>query len=286
MPQLADFNGDGIVDLISGSNCCEAYAFHVWLGKHDGLFGKMQTVRFRDEAYLKALEVNKDSYQHPGWGRFTVHRLMRRVTYPNFVDWNRDGKLDLIMGRTDLSLFPNLASFDLSKWKYPTDYKAQTKYDFRQPNNLVLKDVTPEPVKNLKSLSTQPDDSLPIGRDYTTARVNLAAVRFADWDADGAMDLLAIKNHSIYQHFADEPEKSNHKTKPSIVWFRNKARTGEPNFEAPRLLYAIDTPRTYIDSIAVIDWDGDGQNEILAGVSQAFADIHKDSKPRLELLGH
>ncbi len=286
VPQLADFNGDGIVDLISGSNCCAPYAFHVWLGKPDGLFGEIQTVQFRDQSYYEALEsAKKNATSLDGWGEVMLHPLLlqRRVTFPNILDWDGDGKQDLLMGTSEILVYQNLNRFDLAKWNrdYPQEGKARWEYDFRKPNNLLFKLAA----SNAQlGKPTKPRQVNPTG-DYTTTTVSFPFVRFRDWDGNGTTDAIAIKTVSVYPHFVKEPEKSSSKWSHSLVWFPNKNKRGAPDFDKPRVLFTVQDPNTRLDSLAVIDWDDDGKNEIIIGVAETFSGYQQPSKPRLELLG-
>ena len=64
---------------MSGSNCCDPEAIHLFLRKPDGTFGTRQEVRF----------------EHPDLhGNF----LARGKTRPYLLDWDRDGHTDLVIG--------------------------------------------------------------------------------------------------------------------------------------------------------------------------------------------
>jgi len=43
----SDFDRDGMVDLLSGSNCCAAFSFHWLRGISGRSFGEMQTIGFQ-----------------------------------------------------------------------------------------------------------------------------------------------------------------------------------------------------------------------------------------------
>ena len=44
-PQLADYDGDGRLDLISGSDCCQEGCFYVFRRLKDGGFAPRQQVK-------------------------------------------------------------------------------------------------------------------------------------------------------------------------------------------------------------------------------------------------
>lgn len=80
---MADFDGDGRPDLISGSNCCDPLGFHVFLRKADGTFapGKRFEAAFADPKAQQVFLTPLDR----GHSRVFV------------TDWNRDGKPDLLL---------------------------------------------------------------------------------------------------------------------------------------------------------------------------------------------
>jgi hypothetical protein len=76
-PQFGDFNGDGRLDLLSGSNCCDAGRVFVFLRNPNGTFAD------RHELRLKISDRD----------------LFRTCPTPHLVDWDRDGHTDLVMGQ-------------------------------------------------------------------------------------------------------------------------------------------------------------------------------------------
>jgi hypothetical protein len=122
--------GKGGQALVSGSNCCAPEQIHLFLRKPDGSFAPRREISFE-------LPVRQF--------------LMRGLSRPHLLDWDRDGHTDLVIG-------------------YPGDW---TVYVAAGP----LTDKTEVKVKPF-ALPQIPNGSL----------VHLC---FADWDGDGNFDLLA-----------------------------------------------------------------------------------------------
>jgi hypothetical protein len=83
-PQLGDFDGDGRVDLASGSNCCSYDLVHLFLKQKDGSFAPRRDVR------LKRPDISGEG-------------LWRAVTSPHLLDWDGDGHTDLVVGYVDVA---------------------------------------------------------------------------------------------------------------------------------------------------------------------------------------
>jgi hypothetical protein len=84
----------------------------------------------------------------------------------------------------------------------------------------------------------------------------------ADWDGDGLADLLLSQWH--------EREVGR------ISWFRNVGRPREPRYEEGRTLVSGTEGPPYNSGFCVMDWDGDGQLDLL----MARVEYHEDpSKP-------
>nr|WP_261363217.1 VCBS repeat-containing protein [Gemmata palustris] len=80
-PQFGDFDGDGRVDLVSGSNCCDPWTVHLFLRKADGTFAARQEITFiRSDMTPKERD----------W-------VMRGHSQPHLLDWDRDGRTDLVL---------------------------------------------------------------------------------------------------------------------------------------------------------------------------------------------
>jgi len=253
-PQLADFDGDGIVDLLSGSNCCAAFSFHWLRGLSDRSFGEMQMIRFQ------RTEVDPKSFPAA---------FARDITRPRVFDWNRDSKADLVMGTYDIRVDRNLRTFDVDTW-LRTDGKrqqAKEKPDYNARNYLRTTDVAIPEFERLRILGHAKRRAWPVH------------VEFSDWDGDGNFDLLAIIESRVFSLRSKSgldgkqeghPEVASVRvweTHHTIVWLRNKTSTGEPVFAEALPLYQV-KGNIDLQSFTAIDWDDDGSNEIVVSVTK------------------
>jgi hypothetical protein len=184
---LGDFDGDGRLDLVSGSNCCDPETIHLFLRRADGTFGARREIKF----------------ERPGLSP-AVRTFARGRSRPHLFDWDRDGKTDLVianLGRRTVLVSPG-----------PLAGKAE----------VAVKAV---------ELPACPDEAHPV------------ETGFADWDGDGAFDLLVAAQ---YRAVKDGPWRY------AVYWFRNTAPKGEPKFAAGARLVTIPAPWE-LNAFAVVD---------------------------------
>ena len=134
-----DFNGDGRLDLISGSNCCDPNGFIVFLRKQDGSWESRRELKvtypsgappnfLMGRSFVTAADCNGDGVPDLLWmGRKEIRVAVGPITCDGPIslsqrldigyrlahefsdiadfavaDWDRDGKLDLLVRARDV----------------------------------------------------------------------------------------------------------------------------------------------------------------------------------------
>ena len=77
---MADYDGDGLLDLISGSNCCDPYGLHLFRRRPDGSFAPRRHLE---------VEIPREDRETP------THQ-----SRPSVTDWDGDGRPDLLFTTT------------------------------------------------------------------------------------------------------------------------------------------------------------------------------------------
>jgi len=171
------------------------------------------------------------------------------------VDWNNDGKKDLIAGDTqgNVWLFLNVGTQqkpELAEGKHvEADGKpiaAQRKMYKRVRGRAVVDKVIP--------------GSHPLAKVYSK-------IHIADWTGDGLKDLL-VGHDNI------------------IILYKNAGTQSSPRFLAPILIKIPEGKFPTRPSPYVVDWDGEGKRDLLAGSEKAkvyfYRNIGTDKNPQLD----
>lgn len=151
------------------------------------------------------------------------------------MDWNNDGKKDLIAGDTigTVTLFLNVGTKE-------------------QPELAKGKPVEA--------------DGKPITRGSHKLAESYAWTHMADWTGDGLKDLF-VGHTSI------------------IAFYKNVGTDSAPRFGAPAILPAPEGGFPMRPSVCVVDWDGDGKNDLLMGGEEAKISFYRNTgtnaKPEL-----
>ena len=97
VPAMADWNGDGVNDLLVGD-------------KTDATTGKVRV--YLNQGTNTAPVFSTFTYAQTTTGDLTVAATGCLGAFPRMVDWNGDGKKDLLVGLADgrIEFFPNVGS--------------------------------------------------------------------------------------------------------------------------------------------------------------------------------
>ncbi|MCU0643415.1 MAG: T9SS type A sorting domain-containing protein [bacterium] len=197
-PQIADWNEDGLIDLLVGDTNGKISLF-----LNNGSVGNPQLTA---KGFIKA--NNNDL------------NVINRAS-PVVVDWNNDGKKDLVVGDNNgyVRLYLNSGVNNDPKF---------TTFAYIKVNNVNIK----------VSYSASPE--------------------VCDLDGDGKKDML-VSDYSGYVYF-----------------YRNSGEDANPTFTAQEKLLAgtsyMKTISTYA-RIDVVDWDEDGDLDIIAGEDYAYVNL-------------
>jgi large repetitive protein len=155
------------------------------------------------------------------------------------VDFDNDGKLDLVAGDTDGNVwfFKNIGTKTAPKLAAGVKVKADGKEITGSAPTAAIGSV----------LSTLPPATAP----DTLAGI-YSKLHVTDWDGDGKLDILV--GHNNVKSGGDE-----------IVIYKNIGTAAEPKFAAPVKFDNPDVASVSRPSPYLVDWDGDGKRDMLVG---------------------
>jgi FG-GAP-like repeat/FG-GAP repeat len=224
-----DFDGDGTLDVISGSyDPGDVYLFR-GLGK--GSYAAGEPIRDEDGTPLVHHPVELLKYEAvPKAERSSESAITVRVasfgSWPCAVDYDGDGDLDVLIG-----------SFSGGLWlRTNTGTRKEPRYD-------------------RKSVAVDADGK-PLQMHGHAAPVA------ADWDGDGSWDLVVGSDTGEVQWFRN----TGSKTKPGFAkGVSLLPAVAEQKFLSQYLLPDATPGRGARNQIAVLDYDGDGKLDLLVG---------------------
>jgi len=151
------------------------------------------------------------------------------------VDWNKDGKKDLIAGDTkgQVTLFLNTGTPEKPELAKGVPIESDGK-------PITAKQTTYKIVKDQAVVDKETPGSNPLADIYSKIHV-------ADWNGDGLDDLLVGHENTL-------------------ILYRNIGTATEPKLAAPVKIESPDGAWPSRPSPYVVDWDGDGVQDLLVGV--------------------
>ncbi len=161
------------------------------------------------------------------------------------MDWNKDGKKDILAGegRGIIQIHLNIGSNDEPKLAAARRVEADGKRI--EPGRAIAKEVNGELFF----------DKI-VGGSDPLAKTQ-SKIRMADWDDDGLMDLLVGHTYNV-------------------ILYRNVGKPNTPKFLAP---VKIEIPEGRFPSGPgpfVVDWDGDGKKDLLTGNGRVGATLYRN----------
>jgi len=220
--KYADYNGDGVIDLLIGVSDWREY------GWDDAFNSEGKWTNGPLHGYVYHL-INKGTNENPDYGK--ARKVMTDgepvdlygKPSPNLVDWDQDGDMDLICGE-----FLDRITF------------------FENTGNRT------EPIYNK-------GEFLKVDGNILHLELEMPEVVVYDWDLDGDPDIVVGKEDG------------------RVVLIENKGpdQQGQPILSEPLYLKqkaeyvkcgALSTPCSY-------DWDGDGDEDIVAGNTAGFIEF-------------
>jgi hypothetical protein len=243
---FADMNGDGKLDII--------------LGSYDGIPYMLLNESKDEKGFLY------DDHKYTKFETENGPLDVGNYVYPFVVDWNKDGLMDIVTGEIEgnVHLHLNKGSKEKPFFKAPVKIASISPDMYPDPFLIDLNgDGKRDLILGARSgkiyyYQNKGSDEAPVFKGFTLLKPNgknspggrLSHIHFADWNADGTVDLLLGNDHGEVRVFPG-------RIKDGKISFNNEIllRT-EEKVELVSKVHPV---------ITLGDWNGDGKTDIIAG---------------------
>jgi hypothetical protein len=288
--KVADFDGDGLLDVAVGR-----YWDRTHYGEQPRVFGRLyKNVGTRTSPRFEARDAASGA---PYTERFQPADALRQNGV-RAVDWDDDGRVDLLAGDTDGfvwlfrnttdALFPVFAPAErlragngfLRVHGEEPDARAAgyARVDVTDWNEDGRKDLVVADGRGWLTLFlNQGTDKAPVlaaGRrlwanGHPIDGTSRASVLVRDWDGDGRKDVIFAMAGEGPSESYDWPARNEERTAHrGFLYYRNFGTNAAPELGAPKWIKAgpeaveIDLERPNLGDF--VDWDGDGKKDLIA----------------------
>ena len=254
-----DWNEDGKKDIIAGSDSGCVYLYLNTGTNTQPIFSKSRWV---SSVKISRLDENTNLWYLP-----TACPYSNALLDPYIVDWNNDGRKDIILGQSngEISLFINI--WNNKQPIFAPEIKLNDgDIDVGSSSSPAMVDWNGDGKKDL-IVGNQKGEVyvfLNIGEDYapefqsTCIKTEIKVPAYArpfivDWNHDGKFDIISGSLEGAWGF------------KGKVYIFINKGDTKNPKFDEVQTLQvnSKELILPYNTSVIALDWDDDGKTDIL-----------------------